>query len=182
MAGRVVLHSDDTYTLQHPDSKRPQAVRKMWKPHCRRVACAERRRSRHCRPGCVREVERKRHCGLSGLSSRCGGVVLTQIPIPAKSTNVRSTHLRLQNPGTRKDLTGSDLWPVRSCCTAMLPMRSNVQTRAAPKRRGVGLTRAKRSGRRHCRLRRFRCGDGSPWALQPAWAASASARRFRRRR
>ena len=42
-------------------------------------------------------------------------------------------------PGTRKDLTGSNLWPVRSCCIAMLSTRSNVQTRAAPKRRGVGL-------------------------------------------
>ena len=41
---------------------------------------------------------------------------------------------------------------------------------------------AKRSGRGHCPLTRFRCGDGFPWALQPAWAGSASARRFRRRR
>ena len=44
-----------------------------------------------------------------------------------------------RRPGTRKDLTGSDLWPVRSGCIAMLPTRSNVQTRAALKRRGVGL-------------------------------------------
>ena len=57
---RVVLYSDVTYTLQRPDSKRPQAVRKMWKPalpaglHARsgvaggtagRVACAKRRGS-----------------------------------------------------------------------------------------------------------------------------------------
>ena len=29
-----------------------------------------------------------------------------------------------RHPGTRKDLTGSDLWPVRSCCIAMLPTRT----------------------------------------------------------
>ena len=67
----------------------------------------------------------KRHCRLSGLSSRCGGVGVVRI--------------RRRHPGTRKDLTGSDLWPVRSGCIAMLPTRSNVQTRAALKRRGVGL-------------------------------------------
>ena len=48
-------------------------------------------------------------------------------------------HPRTQHPGTRKDLTGSDLWPVRSCCISMLPTRANVQTRAALKRRRVGL-------------------------------------------
>ena len=44
-----------------------------------------------------------------------------------------------RHPGTRKDLTGSNLWPVRSGCIAMLSTRSNVQTRAALKRRRVGL-------------------------------------------
>ncbi len=44
-----------------------------------------------------------------------------------------------QSPGTRKDPPGSDLWPGGSCCISMLPARSIVQTRAAPKRRGVGL-------------------------------------------
>ena len=44
-------------------ASRPQAARKMWKRHCRRVACAKRRGSRHGR--------------LSGLSSRCGGGVLS---------------------------------------------------------------------------------------------------------
>ena len=62
-----------------------------------------------------------------------------------------SAYTRRRHPGTRKDLTGSDLWPVRSCCISMLPIRANVQTRAAPKRRGVGLQRAKRCGSRHCR-------------------------------
>ena len=56
-----------------------------------------------------------------------------------KAPALQSLYPRLQNPGTRKDLTGSDLWPVRSCCIEMLPTRTNVQTRAALKRRGVGL-------------------------------------------
>ena len=41
---------------------------------------------------------------------------------------------RRRRPGTRKDLTGSNLWPVRSCCIAMLSVRTNVQTRSALKR------------------------------------------------
>ena len=57
-----------------------------------------------------------------------------------------------QHSGTRRDLPESDLCSGKSGCTAMIPTSSNVQTRAAPKRRRVGLTRAKRSGRRHCRL------------------------------
>ena len=44
-----------------------------------------------------------------------------------------------RHPGTQKDPAGSDLWPAGSCCTAMIPTRSSVQTRAAHKRRGVGL-------------------------------------------
>ena len=57
------------------------------------------------------------------------------------------THRR--HPGIRKDPPGSNLWPGGSGCISMLPTRSNVQTRAAPKRRGVGLQRAKRCA---CRL------------------------------
>ena len=70
-----------------------------------------------------------------------------------------------QRSGTRKDPSGSNLWPDGSGCIKMFPIRTNDQTRAAPKRRGVGLhTRsgvsagtarrvacAKRSGYRHCR-------------------------------
>ena len=54
-----------------------------------------------------------------------------------------------RHPGTRKDPPGSNLWPGGSCCIEMLSVRSIVQTRAAPKRRGVGLQRAERSA---CRL------------------------------
>ena len=58
-----------------------------------------------------------------------------------------------QHSGTRRDLPESDLCSGKSGCTAMIPTSSNVQTRAARRqRRRVGLTRAKRSGRRHCRL------------------------------
>ena len=63
-----------------------------------------------------------------------------------KASTPQSAHPRLQSPGTRKDPPGSNLWPGGSCCIAMLSTRSNVQTRAAPKRRGVGLQRAKRCG------------------------------------
>ena len=63
------------------------------------------------------------------------------------------------------DLTGSNLWPGRSCCIAMLPIRSNVQTRAAPKRRRVGL-RA-RSGVAAGTARRARSGVEA--ALRPLW-------------
>ena len=51
-----------------------------------------------------------------------------------------------RHPGTIVDLTGSNLWPGRSCGRTIAPTRSNVQTRAAPKRRGVGFQRAERSG------------------------------------
>ncbi len=54
-----------------------------------------------------------------------------------------------RHPGTRKDPPESNLCSGGSGCIAMLPIRTNVQTRAAPKRRGVGLTRAKRCG---CRV------------------------------
>ena len=61
------------------------------------------------------------------------------------------TDSRRRHSGTRVDPTGSNLWPGGSCCIAMLSTRTNVQTRAAPKRRRVGLQRAKRYGSRHCR-------------------------------
>ena len=57
----------------------------------------------------------------------------------------QSAHPRAQNPGTRKDPPGSDKrrphcgWPDGSGCITMLSTRTIVQTRAAPKRRGVGL-------------------------------------------
>ena len=54
----------------------------------------------------------KRHCRLSGLSSRCGGVVLVRVRAGRR-------------PGTRVDLTGSDLWPDGACCTVMMAIRSS---------------------------------------------------------
>ena len=56
------------------------------------------------------------------------------LPNIAITAILEPPHPRPQHPGTRKDLTGSDLWPVRSCCISMLPTRANVQTRSAPKR------------------------------------------------
>ena len=134
MAGQVVLYSDDINSRQRPDSKRPQALKS-------RVAGAKRSGCRHCRPcaercGCghCRQGFKKRY--------RCNG-----------RTNA------LQNPGIRKDLPDSDLWSGKSCCIAMISIHANVQTRAAPKRRGVGLQRAERCGCGHCRPCAERCGS-----------------------
>ena len=100
LVGQVGLYCDDSYTRQRPDSSRPQAARS-------RVD--------------TRGAEWKRHSRLSGLSSRCGGVV---------SVRIRAG----RHPGTIGDLTGSNLWPGRSCGRTIAPTRSNVQTRSAPKR------------------------------------------------
>ncbi len=48
---------------------------------------------------------------LSGLSSRCGGVALVRIP-PRR------------HPGTIGDLTGSNLWPGRSCGRSNIAVRT----------------------------------------------------------
>ena len=69
---------------------------------------------------------------LSGLSSRCGGVMLVRIR-------------DRRHPGTRVDPPGSDLWPGGSCCIVLsfLALRGSKWNRhcrrAAPKRRRVGL-------------------------------------------
>ncbi len=65
-----------------------------------------------------------------------------------------------RHPGTRKDPPGSNLWPGGSGCITMLPTRSIVQTRAAPKRRRVGLTHAERCGSRTAASRRRGCSRG----------------------
>ena len=88
MAGQVGLYSDHINPRQRPDSKRPQALKKMWNRHGRRVACAKR-------------------CGC--------------------------------RTAARRDLPESNLCSGKSGCIAMISTRTNVQTRAAPKRRGVGL-------------------------------------------
>ena len=85
--------------------------------------------------------------GLASLSA--GSTLGLRAPDCAKESSTLWTLFTLRrgcvgaytrrHPGTRKDLTGSNLWPVRSCCIAMLSTRSIVQTRAALKRRGVGL-------------------------------------------
>ena len=50
--------------------------------------------------------------------------------------NYELPHRPCRGPGTRKDPPNSNLWFGGSCCTAMLPIRSNVQTRSALKRCG----------------------------------------------
>ena len=39
-----------------------------------------------------------------------------------------------RHSGIIGDLTGSNLWPVKSCCMNTAPARTNVQIRSAPKR------------------------------------------------
>ena len=67
------------------------------------------------------------------------GLCWCKYPSLQKTPAPKSPHPHLQSPGTRKDPPGSDLWPGGSCCIVMLSTRTNVQTQAAPKRRGVGL-------------------------------------------
>ena len=134
--------------------------------------------------GCVRGAERKPHSGWSGRSG-CIAMIPTRSNVQTRAApKRRGVGLRARSgveaalpplwtlftlrrgwggadsprrhPGTRKDPPDSDLWSGGSGCIAMLPTRANVQTRAAPKRRGVGLTRAKRSGCRTAARRRYR--------------------------
>ena len=69
--------------------------------------------------------------GETTISSPCSPAIC------AFAANAIPTSRR--RPSTRRDLTGSNLWPVRSGCIAIISAPANVQTRAAPKRRGVGL-------------------------------------------
>ena len=87
--------------------------------------------------GCAPQTAPKSHW-LSGLSS-FGARQSTFLPNLAITAIFEQRTYAAQHSGTRKDLTGSNLWPVRSGCMKMLSIRTNVQTRAAPKRRGVGL-------------------------------------------
>ena len=57
----------------------------------------------------------------------------------AMRAHTQPAHAPRRHSGRRRDLTGSNLWPVRSGCIVIISTCSIVQTRAAPKRRGVGL-------------------------------------------
>ena len=101
----------------------------------------------------------RNHIGLATLSA--GRTLGLRAPDCAKESSTLWTLFTLRrgcvgadsprsHPGTRKDPPGSNLWPGGSCDRTIAPTRTNIQTRAAPKRRGVGLKRAERSGSRHC--------------------------------
>ena len=105
---------------------KPAPKSRMWKPHC------------GCPQTCAKESNVE-----AALPPRWTLVTLRRGWVGADSHRRR--------PGTIGDPPGSELWPGGSCCIEMLPIRSNIQTRAALKRRRVGLTRAKRRGSRHCR-------------------------------
>ena len=153
MAGRVVLYKDVTCSLNRPDSSRPQAARS-------RVVCAKRCGSRTAAaPDCAKEsnVEAALPPLWTLFTLRRGYVC---------------AYTRRRHPGTRVDPPGSNLWPGGSGCIAMLSTRTIVQTRAAPKRRGVGLQRAKRRGSRHCRPGAKRRGSRTAASLDSLHAAA----------
>ena len=72
------------------------------------------------------------HIGLAGLSA--GSTLGLRAPACAKESSTLWTLLTLRrgyvgaytrrHPGTRKDLTGSDLWPVRSGCMSIISTRT----------------------------------------------------------
>ena len=100
-------------------------------------------------PG-TRETESAARCGcvlrepIGFAAFSAGSTLGLRAPDCAKESSTLWTLFTLRRgwvgaytrryPGTRKDLTGSNLWPVRSCCIAMLSVRTNVQTRSALKR------------------------------------------------
>ena len=95
------------------------------------------------------------------------------------SKRPRAGTARRRHPGRWKDLTGSDKrrphcgWPVRSCCITMISIRSAVQTRAAPKRRGVGL-RAQSGVEAGTARRGAECQPALPAAERSGSGAAAS--------
>ena len=100
----------------------PRGVRwgEMWKPHCGRA------------PDCAKES--------STLWTLFFGFAAKYLlPNFAITAILESPHPRPPHPGTRKDPPESNLCSGGSCCISMLPIHTNVQTRAALKRRGVGL-------------------------------------------
>ena len=84
----------------------------------------------------------RNHIGFAMLSA--GSTLGLRAPDCAKESSTLWTLFTLRrgclsaytrrHPGTRKDPPGSDLWPGGSGCIAMLPIRTIVQTRSAPKR------------------------------------------------
>ena len=135
-----------TASLPAPASVQTRAALKR---HSRRVACAKRRGSGTAAglrarsgeeatqpPGCVRGAERKPHCGRVDTREavwkpHCGRVDAREA--------VWKPHCGRRHPGRGRDPPGSDLWSGGSCCTISPSAPASVQTRAAPKRRRVGL-------------------------------------------
>ena len=80
----------------------------------------------------------KPHCGLSGLSS-FGARQSASLPNIAITAIFEQRTHAAQHSGTRRDLPESNLCSGKSGCMNITPTHNIVQTRAAPKRRGVGL-------------------------------------------
>ena len=107
----------------------------------------------------------KRHCRLSGLSSRCGGVVLVRTHILAKSANAPISAPTLAKPGYTERparvqfmLGRVGLYSTKFSCIA----RQQVEPALPASRPQAARSRvacAKRSGCRHCRPCAKRCGS-----------------------
>ena len=126
MAGRVVLYCNDANSFNRPDSSRPQAARKMWKRHCRRVACAKRSGSRTAAGRAGRTVCNQ-HFLLCAAASGTG--TAGEPPQAARKMWKPALPPGCVRGAVWKLHCG---WPGGSGCIAMLPTRANVQTRAAP--------------------------------------------------
>ena len=102
------------------------------------AGAAHSRRYRREYAGAARPRLRQRAIGsLDSLLLIRGKVPLTK---PRNNCYPRTAASHApQHSGTRKDPPESNLCSGGSGCTAMISTPTNVQTRAAPKRRGVGL-------------------------------------------
>ncbi len=80
----------------------------------------------------------KPHCGRPRLRQRveCGSGTAASLDSLHTAAGCFSACSPRRHSGTRKDPSGSNLWPGGSCCIAMMPIHSIVQTQAALKRRG----------------------------------------------
>ena len=96
-------------------------------------------RAFHIRPAAITVLSR-----LAYLQAKSALLPMPK-PSPQKALPPNKNADASQHSGTRRDPSGSDKrrphcgWPNGSGCIEMLSARTIVQTRAAPKRRGVGL-------------------------------------------
>ena len=175
--GLVMLSAGSTLGLNVEAALRPPQTApksQKWKRHCRLSGLSSRCGGVALARICSAFTLLRNRIGLVVLSA--GRTLGLRAPDCAKESSTLWTLFTLRrgcvgaytrrHPGTRKDPPESNLCSGGSGCIAMLPIRTNVQTRAAPKRRGVGLQRAERCGCGTAAGLRARSGLGA--GLSPA--------------